>query len=625
MNLTKKHILIIDTLLKTIEAEDRLAFNLNISTRTLANYLSQIQDYFQESVTLSRQHGRVELHIINEKLFNKLYEVLFQELKDGQEQETKLIYHIYLYLLSQEVNKIDDIADTFFISKSGANKLLSHLKSLLVPYNIRIEGVPNVGLKIQGNEFQIRKSLLEVFAEQIKGDIDEISQQLLECISYKYNLEETTKRRLFDAFVISEQRLRYGHSIAEKLNHNEEIYSAQFFEEFQKIKDRWIEMYHVTYPDDEVLLMVLQLIGRRATLLSFLNESDYYALLEDIIEKTIEDIEYYFSIKIDPEIFSFDIKQHLNYMINRLIFDIHIENTLINDIQQRYPFAYELSKVLAWNIEEKFDVDVPINELGFLSLYFSVYLAEIERRIREVRSIAVITDQGLSMTKLLVSNLRRIFGEQVLIDVFTVEELEKATLDNYKLKVSNVNLNKMFNEIVYIGNLLDTQQLKAKIERFLIYKDVKSRKFYSDSEIVNHTSNKDFTLLTKSEGNYQDLVIKMVDELIAEGKVEALFKERILSKEVQRSTEYKKLGFPHADYDGDEIYLKIGLIHDADIEDLKIIILLAIPNKVQNVAAIIRLYEEILAVGSNEYVLNKMNDIDNYVDFARLLNNEMRE
>lgn len=625
MKLTKKHILIIDTLLKINEVEDRLAFNLNISIRTLANYLIQLQDYFQGAITISRLHGKVDLHVINEDDFNMLYKALSQEIKEENEQENKLIYEIYQYLLSKKVHKIDDIADAFFVSKSAANKLLNRLKELLAPYNIDVKGIPNVGIKIQGSEFQIRKSLLEVFTEYIKEDIDTLSKNILKDISRKYSLEETTERRLFDAFSVSEQRLQYGNKISGKINQDDELYNAKFFEAFQGIKDKWIEAYSIVYPDDEVLLMVLQLIGRRATLLSFLNESNYHTLLEDIIDKTIEDIEYYFSIKIDPEIFSFDIKQHLTYMINRLIFNINIENTLIDDIQQRYPFAYELSKVLAWNIEEKFDVDVPINELGFLSIYFSVYLAEIERRIREVGSIAVITDQGLSITKLLVSNLRNIFGEHVCIDVFTGDELDESTLENYKLKVSNVNLNKMFNEIIYIGDILDTQQLKAKIERFLIYKDVKNRKFYSDSEIVNHTSNKDFMLLTEGNHSYQDLVVRMVDELIAEGKVEVSFKESILNREAQRSTVYQRLGFPHADYDGDETYLKIGLIHDADVEDLKMIILLAIPNNVQNDAAIIRLYEEILAVSSNEYLLNKMNDVDNYVDFAKLLNNEMRE
>ncbi|WP_353421482.1 BglG family transcription antiterminator [Staphylococcus delphini] len=625
MKLTKKHILIIDTLLKTNEAEDRLAFNLNISIRTLANYLTQLQDYFQGSITISRLHGKVDLHVINEDEFNMLYEVLSQEIKEENEQEDKLIYEIYQHLLSKEVHKIDDIADAFYVSKSAANKLLGRLKDLLSPYNIDVEGIPNVGIKIQGSEFQIRKSLLEIFTEYIKENIDTISKQILKDISRKYRLEETTERRLFDAFSVSEQRLQYGNKISGKINQDEELYKAQFFEDFRHIKDQWLEEYSIVYPDDEVLLMVLQLIGRRATLLSFLNESNYHTLLEDIIDKTIKDIEYYYSIKIDPEIFSFDIKQHLTYMINRLIFNINIENHLIDDIQQRYPFAYELSKVLAWNIEDKFDVDVPINELGFLSIYFSVYLAEIERRIREVGSIAVITDQGLSITKLLVSNLKNIFGEHVHIDVFTVDELDKSILEDYKLKVSNVNLNKMFNEIIYIGDILDTQQLKAKIEQFLIYKDVKSRKFYSDSEIVNNTSNKDFTLLTKSNHSYEELVIQMVDELIAEGRVEASFKDSILNREAQRSTAYQKVGFPHADYDGEETYLKIGLIHDADSEDLQMIILLAIPNNVQNDAAIIRLYEEILAVSSNEYLLNKINNINNYVDFARLLNNEMRE
>ena len=82
-----------------------------------------------------------------------------------------------------------------------------------------------------------------------------------------------------------------------------------------------------------------------------INEQDQ-TILNSIIENTIKDINFYYTIKIDEQLFSNDIKLHIKYLINRLIFEINIHNDLIDEVKKRYPFAYELSKVLAENIEK---------------------------------------------------------------------------------------------------------------------------------------------------------------------------------------------------------------------------------------------------------------------------------
>ena len=134
---------------------------------------------------------------------------------------------------------------------------------------------------------------------------------------------------------------------------------------------------------------------------------DDQSILNRIIQQTIDDIDFYYNIKIDVELFSSDIQLHIKYLINRLIFDIRIQNDFIDEVENKYPFAYELSKVLATNIEKEINIKVPLNELGFLSVYFSVYLQQLEQKFKEIHSIAFITDQGLSSVKLMKIQLQK--------------------------------------------------------------------------------------------------------------------------------------------------------------------------------------------------------------------------
>ena len=173
------------------------------------------------------------------------------------------------------------------------------------------------------------------------------------------------------------------------------------------------------------MLIVFQIIGRRASLLDEIISEDDQSILNRIIQQTIDDIDFYYTIKIDEELFSTDIQLHIKYLINRLIFDIRIQNDFINEVEYRYPFAYELSKVLATNIEKEINIKVPLNELGFLSIYFSVYLQQLEQKFKEIHSVAFITNQGLSSAKLMRVQLEK-YLQQITIDVIS----ERANQSN---------------------------------------------------------------------------------------------------------------------------------------------------------------------------------------------------
>lgn len=626
MILNKKHLLIIETLKKQNISIDKLSHKLSISQRTLTNYINQLQIYFEGSISIFKQNKSLSMIVTDEmKFLNLIKDLEFQVYNhlDEIEERGENIFH---YLLYNGVCTIDDIAEDLFLSKSVVNNKINEIKNLLEGYRVNIRGTQNVGLRIEGNELEVRKVLIELFNRQysshtLPGSIYAILNET----KRQYNLDNATFERLITATKVVLSRIENGYEISQKVQIDDSVFESKDFIALSEIRDYLIQHYSVKFPNLEILQIVFQIIGRRASLLDEFISEDDQSTLNRIIQQTIDDIDFYYTIKIDDELFSTDIQLHIKYLINRLIFDIRIQSDFIDEVENKYPFAYELSKVLATNIEKEIKIKVPLNELGFLSIYFSVYLQQLEQKFKEIHSVAFITNQGLSSVKLMKIQLQKIFGNQIMIDVINENELNQFQIDNYDLIVSTIKINRLFNRIIYIDNILDEQALKLKIEQFMIYKDVSNKKLFNKSIIVDFLTEQDVYHVNENM-TYEEVIAYLSNELINENRVGHTFITKILEREKHKSTITGALGFPHTSHLYHGIWLKLAIVNQPlqDCETVKLVVLVATPEAEVNEAVLIRLYEEILAITTNSYIINQIRKDTDYITLAHILNNEMR-
>ncbi|WP_436950445.1 BglG family transcription antiterminator [Staphylococcus xylosus] len=626
MILNKKHLLIIETLKKQNISIDKLSHKLSISQRTLTNYINQLQTFFDASISIFKQNKSLSMIVTDEmKFFNLIKDLEFQVYNhlDDIAERGENIFH---YLLYNGVCTIDDIAEDLFLSKSVVNNNINEIKNELEDYKVNIKGTQNVGLRIEGNELEVRKVLIELFNRQYSSHaLPDSIYTILNKTKTQYNLDNATFERLIIATKVVLSRIENGYEVRQKLQIDESIFESKDFIALSKIREYLTHQYSVKFPNLEILQIVFQIIGRRASLLDEIISEDDQSILNRIIQQTIDDIDFYYTIKIDDGLFSNDIQLHIKYLINRLIFDIRIQNDFIEEVEVRYPFAYELSKVLATNIEKEIKIKVPLNELGFLSIYFSVYLQQLEQKFKEIHSVAFITNQGLSSVKLMNAQIQKIFGSQLMIDVINENELSQFQIDNYDLIVSTIKINRLFNRIIYIDNILDEQALKLKIEQFMIYKDVSNKKLFNKSMIVDFLTEQDVYHVNENM-TYEEVIAYLSNELINENRVDYTFISKILEREKHKSTVTGSLGFPHTSHLYHGIWLKLAIINQPlqDYEMVKLVVLVATPEAEVNEAILIRLYEEILAITTNSYIINQICKDTDYITLAHILNNEMR-
>ncbi|GEO25185.1 transcription antiterminator BglG [Alicyclobacillus acidoterrestris] len=96
------------------------------------------------------------------------------------------------------------------------------------------------------------------------------------------------------------------------------------------------------------------------------------------------------------------LADHIGFALNRLRGGINIENPFIEEIQMLYPRAFAVAKTGAQWIEERFQIGIPIEEVGFLTLH--LHSASHARKVREtVRLTDAVT--------LAVKELERLLGK----------------------------------------------------------------------------------------------------------------------------------------------------------------------------------------------------------------------
>ena len=627
MRLNEKHIRLLKLLLNDSISLDRLSFEINISRKSIVTYIGYLNNYFNNEMEIYKKGNQFNLLIKNEDHFFKKLKDLEEELSNKLNKDNSLINNVLSVLLDNHPVLIDDLAERFYVSKDVIHNIINEIRKTSRTYDVKIIGKPNVGLYLSGEEYNIRKLVIDHFPGSVKNI--SLNEKLLNeflYLSKELKLDNNTYENLKTALKVTIKRIKSNCFMSSKSLNYSYIYESLEYKSLKFTTDYLKNINSHINSKEEILILVTQLIGRRATFLDEIISSNDEKIINQIITQTIKDVKKYFNIQIDKSLFSKDIRLHIKHLINRLIFNIKIKTDIGLDISSQFPFAFELSKVLGSNISKVANIEVSKDELNYLTIYFSVYLERLEQNLNDIKTIILITQEGLSVKKLLINNISNIFGNTININIIDhYEDLNNIEKD-YDLIISTIINRNSTDKVIYIDNPFDRNLLKSKIEQFLIYKEYLIKNNFRKPIILDFFTESDFYIFNDNL-YYQQYIDYLADELIKENKVNSHFKYKLNKREKKSNTVTGHLGFPHTGYNGDDICIKIAFLNTQclDYKDLKIIILVATPDSMKNEYLLIKIYEEILSIASNNYLISKLQNHNNFQDFSKTLIEEMSE
>ena len=625
---------------------NHMAEELKVTTRSVRTYIKQLNENLGEDIAqiiYVKGYG-YKLEIKNKEAF----ELLFEENKkisfDFNVKDERILYLLDFFTEYNDVITIDQLAEQISVGRTTIVNDIKSTREILNEYNLDLIKKQNFGMWLKGNEFDKRLLLINYIYKDSKNDlknskyVNGVDARLLKQLKTKI-LRLFKEDNFYATNQIFEETIKYILVQIVRIKNGNEIveYDKRFdllgsYDEYnlsQKIKVIVEENFDTTLNEYETLYLTLPLVsGNAAPISKFMsNKPQLRENISDLMEKIFKEIYIRMGIIISDQTLRDNLGYHLEFTLNRLLFNIKLKNLLLEDMKENYVLPYNLAKISADVIENVYNLVMPEDEIGYIAIHFGSYL---EKNIisNTLQKVAIVCSTGLGATNLITIRIRKIIGENVEIDTFSIFDIDKVNLSQYDLVFTTSDIDINSNSVLKIDTILDESKLRNKIEKMIYLNNSNLSKNLNNVKLADNLivgvflHEKYFSILNNK--TISTALKNMIDKMMQDGVVGEKFKKDILEREKSHPTIFKSgLLLPHSVNDkSNELCVSIGVLQKPiqyqGIE-IKIIMLIAFSGDDQNSDLLVKVYEEALSIGQNEKYINQLSKCRDFYDLTRTL------
>lgn len=616
----------ISAILKSIEMNsvcnvEKLAYKLNVSTKTIRNDMKELNCLLGGYACISYKKGDYKLIVFDQKGYLDIRNKIFQQDDFFNSSQTRMAYLFWQLMNTKKPYLTDDLSEEMKVGRTTTISDLNKLRKIIGKYQLKIKGKANTGLKLEGDELQIRLFLLENIYEQIylNFPLGQAAREKLYDFQKKLSLDALGFGFFYRFFVVMIHRMESGHPITELPEKYQELYENQAYTIVDEFLNEIEKTKGYSIPKEERAFLCISVVGMR-TPANTQEIEQRISVSEDIAELIIEMLdriqEEMDVTVIANELFD-DFVYHVFFMINRLKYGFHIHNSMANDFKDQYSVAYKMAEIGKEVIEKREGILITEDEMGFLAAYFGVFLIEQEPEKKRCH-IAIVCGSGKIIGRLLENQLKKLFDIEPEFQFFYDGDFkeDKEYPFDYIVTTTDVDLDTK-SPVIFMEEVFDREYIRRKFENMKYLADAgRTIRKGIDSIFLNLLDEERFFLLDKTN-SYEENVEMMANELISQGEIDDGFSERIRQREKYSTMILdQNIAFPHAKNMLSKLALALGVYPeesmDPDDENVKLIILLGIPEVMENDTVLVRLYDDILAMTKDADIIKNIQKMKSY-------------
>ncbi|RKD31793.1 BglG family transcription antiterminator [Thermohalobacter berrensis] len=479
--------------------------------------------------------------------------------------EERVFYIIKKLLYSDDYITLENLAEELYVSKSTIVNDVNRVEEWLMKRNLKLHKKPNYGIKIEGDEINLRFSISDYLTnlklrydnvvenQQLREmladiDVDKIKNIILE--SYKdmpLKLSDMAFNNLVIHIAIAIKRIREGKKIF--LPHSE-INSLRYKKEYsisEKIVSELEKDFCIDIPDEEKGYITIHLLGTKALKDKNLDNREIKNTignsLMELIEEMVKEVYRVYNVDFsDDKDLLYGLALHLRTTLNRLKYNMNLRNPLLKEIKEEYPHAFEMAITASKVLEKIENTSIDENEIGYIAMHFG---AAIERKKylekKERKRIAIICATGMGTAQFLASKIKKTFINVDIIGVFPSYKIDEILSQKPDLILSTVPLEVKDIPTIHISTLLS----KGDLER--VNRALENSTETDDKELLIDLFDKDL-FITNIEHTDKFQVIKDLSRLLYDKNiVKENYEHSIVEREKISSTSIGNLiAIPHA-------------------------------------------------------------------------------
>ena len=618
----------IAVILKNIEMQsvcsvESLAAKLDVSQKTIRNDIKELNCLLGGYACIGNNKGICKLIVFAPKGFTEIRNKIYKQEDLFNSSHTRMAYMFWQLMHAEEPYLTDDLSEEMKVARTTTISDLNRLRKAIEKYDLKIKGKANTGLALCGDEYKIRLFILENIYEQLylNFPLGQTIREKLYDFQERLSMDALGFGFFYRFFVVMIQRMESGHMIKKLEPKYEELYGSsaymivdEFLNEIEQVKGYKISK-------EERLFLSISVAGMRtpANTAEIEQKISISEGVADLIIEILDRIKAELNVTVVANELFDDFVYHVFFMINRLKYGFHIYNPMVDDFKNKYSVAYKMAEIAKGVLEERVGIEMTEDEMGFLAAYFGVFLLEQEPEEKRCK-IAIVCGSGKIIGRLIENQLKKVFDVEPEFEFFygIFDENRKDDFD-YIVTTTELHMDTK-TPVVFMDEVFDREYIQRKFEnmRYLSEAGRTIRKGI-DSLFMNLLDETRFFVLDQ-ESSYDENVDRMARTLTNQGELDAGFAQRVREREKYSTMVLdQNIAFPHTKNMLSKLTLAMGVFPDMLKDDkygnIRIIILLGIPESMEDDTVLVRLYDDILSIGKKPDVIPKIQKMESYREF----------
>ena len=541
---------IIKILLNSVEPVSSLALSQEIgcSTKTIQNEIKEINKELKncEIVSIRGVGYKIEGNLDDIDIKNS-------DLYDYDRVEYIIKKIINISSTDKDTIKLEDLADSMYVSLSTVKNDLKEVKKILNEYNLKISSKHKQGICIEASEEDIIKFIIN-YSNKVDNSLnikDFLNNNIIENLfSIKKILLDTLS---YENMILTDNEFKnivnYISIYLSRNNTNQSDFIKEYIKKYKSKKEKPIS-------EDEQLLI------RKA------------------IKEFCRDLNIATSINLSHDkVFEECLFNHISNLYKRADLGINQYEITAGEIKLKYPFAFELGKIAKKTIEKNLNMEISEDEVENIALHIGGALERIDKRDeKKVYKTIIVCTSGVGTSMLIKSKLENIFkGKLEIIKVIPSYLIDYINVLDIDFVISTVEVNLENVNVIKVSPMLTDKEIK------LIEKYIETENVYIDLDIQNLFSSELFFKDIKAETRSQVIDI-MSKKLVEKGYIDDTMRQSYFERETIATTEIGNMvAIPHGA--NGEVYenkVAIGILKEPiswEVGKVRLVIMLALDKE----------------------------------------------
>ncbi|CAM3221454.1 BglG family transcription antiterminator [Streptobacillus ratti] len=602
-----------------------LSNHLKMSDKTCRKYIKELSEILKKHdiniVSKTRFGYRLSGSILKEnEIFNS------DNFKIPITSEERQIYLIDKLISEDGYIKLENIAEKIYISTKTLSNDIKKIENIIRTYDLEFERKPYYGLKLIGEELNIRNFLIDILEKRLNENkfFDKKSKYNINDIAkYTYSFLKEKNVKISDFSLQNLVAVIYVSFHRVEANKRIENIDIEKNDLFLTKKSHVLECMEWIYKKLGYCLNLNSNDLDYITIHFLTNETHSYKSLktEDVneVNDIIQELLYYVKLTFKIDLYNDDdlyknLYTHILALCIRIRFGIKIKNPLLEDIKKNMPLEYNVATYVCNLISKRFnEKSLSDAEIGFIAVILHMSKG-INLNISNKKNILIVCPSGRGVSKFLIYTYSNLFSEYTnIISSCGANELLDMDLGNVDIIFSLIDLDMQIDKPIY------------KINYFLNDEDILRIK-----NILKDNNNYLKEIIPKSlfmylnETKSKDEIIKLMsDKLMKIPNMNSNIEFLIHKREKLGMTEISnEVAIPHPV----EVIEKVNVIGVCISKnpvkwlnnDVNIILFLCLDNKNNKNE---KIYEAFTKIVGNKKIINDILLTPTYDNFINILEN----